>query len=68
MTSRMSLPVKTFVDYSPPPPPQGLTARTGNPSKGKIGCCHMTSVAFRSTRTELHFLLQVFMLDAVCLI
>ena len=64
----MSLPVKKFVDYSLlPPPPQGLTARTDNPSKGKIGC-HMTSVALRSTRAQLHFLLQVFMLHAVCLI
>ena len=48
--SRMSLPVKTFVEYTPPPPPpQGLTARTDNPSKGKINC-HMTNVAFRPTR------------------
>ena len=40
---------KTFVDYFPRrPPPQGLTARTDNPSKGKIGC-HMTNVAFRPT-------------------
>ena len=46
----MSLPVekRLLTIFPVAHPPQGLTARTDNPSKGKIGC-HMTNVAFRPT-------------------
>ena len=46
----MSLPVekRLLTIFPVAHPPQGLTARTDNPSKGKIGC-RMTNVAFRPT-------------------